>query len=127
QLALGRKLAPLVSAMMDISDGLLIDARRMAAASKVAITIESIDIPLSPEFTAVRGDTREASIAAATMGDDYGLLFTAPARSRKFVESAAEETGVAIRCVGLVEAGSGIALQEGGRPLELPSRLGWEF
>lgn len=126
QLALGRKLAPLVSAMMDLSDGLLLDARRMAEASGVRIVIESIDIPLSPEFTAVRGDTREASIEAATFGDDYALLFTAPARSRQFVETAAQEVGVAIHCVGLVEAGSGIALQEGGRPLDLPERLGWE-
>lgn len=126
ELALGRKLAPLVSAMMDVSDGLLIDARRMAEASGVRLVIESIDIPLSPEFIALRGDTRESSIEAATLGDDYRLLFTAPARSRKFVETAAEELGATIHCVGLAEAGSGIALQEGGRPLELPEHLGWE-
>lgn len=126
QLRLGRKLAPLVSAMMDVSDGLLIDTRRMADASGVRIAIESIDVPLSKDFIAIRGDTRAASIEAATMGDDYQLLFAAPPRSRKHVESAAEEAGVDIHCVGIVEAGTGIALQEGGRPLPLPESLGWE-
>lgn len=126
QIALGQKLAPLVTAMMDVSDGLLIDAQRMAKASDVAITIESIDVPLSSDFVSVRGDTREASLEAATAGDDYELLFTVPPRSRRQVETVAEDMNARIQCVGLVEAGSGLALQEGGRPLPLPEMLGWE-
>ena len=126
ELALGPRLAPLVSAMMDVSDGLLIDARRMAAASGVRIVVESVDIPLSPAFVEACGDTREASIRAATTGDDYRLLFAAPQRSRRAIEMLAQELDAGIRCVGLVEEGEGIALQEGGRPLELPERLGWE-
>lgn len=126
QLALGQALAPLVSAMMDISDGLLIDARRLAEASGVHIVIESVDIPLSPDFIAARGDTRRSAIEAGTTGDDYELLFAASVRSRRSIESVAEELGIAIRCIGLVEKGVGVALQEGGRPLALPERLGWE-
>lgn len=126
QLELGRKLAPLVSAMMDLSDGLLVDARRMAAASGVAIAIETIDVPLSPAFVEARGDTRETSVQAATMGDDYQLLFAASPRSRKHVEMAAEETRTDIHCVGTVEKGTGITLYEGGRPVPLPDMLGWE-
>ena len=126
QIELGQKLAPLVSAMMDVSDGLLIDAQRMAAASKVAIVIESIDVPLSAAYVSVAGDTRAASIAAATAGDDYQLLFAAPPRSRRQIETAAETLNARIQCVGLVEAGEGLSLQEGGRPLPLPEMLGWE-
>ncbi|RED17378.1 thiamine-phosphate kinase [Parasphingopyxis lamellibrachiae] len=126
QLELGQKLAPLVSAMMDVSDGLLIDAGRMAEASNVAIAIESIDVPLSSAFVGVRGDTREASIEAATAGDDYELLFAAPPRSRRQIETVAEGLDAHIQCVGLVEAGKGLSLQEGGRPLPLPETLGWE-
>src|SRR3546814_10340498 len=40
RLAAGRALAPLVSAMMDVSDGLLIDAWRMAVASGAAMRID---------------------------------------------------------------------------------------
>ena len=126
QLELGRKLAPLVSAMMDLSDGLLVDARRMADASGVAIVIETIDVPLSQAFVDARGDTRETSIDAATMGDDYQLLFAAAPRSRKHIEMVAEEIDAEIHCVGIVEEGAGITLQEGGRPVPLPESLGWE-
>ncbi|MGP1351893.1 MAG: thiamine-phosphate kinase [Parasphingopyxis sp.] len=126
RLELGRKLAPLVSAMMDLSDGLLVDARRMAEASGVAIVIETIDVPLSQAFVDARGDTRETSIEAATMGDDYQLLFAAAPRSRKHIEMVAEEIGAEIHCVGIVEEGAGITLQEGGRPVPLPESLGWE-
>jgi len=126
QIALGRKLAPLVTAMMDVSDGLLIDAGRLAAASQVSIVIESIDIPLSADYIEVRGDTRAASVAAAIMGDDYALLFSAPQRSRRQIETVAADLGADICCVGLVETGNGLKLQEGGRPLPLPETLGWE-
>lgn len=126
QLALGQQLAPLVSAMMDVSDGLLIDAMRMAKASDVAVIVETIDVPLSGEFVAMRGDTRDSTLYAATGGDDYQLLFAAPERSRRQIESVAEECGVPIHCIGLVREGAGLSIEEGGRPLPLPELLGWE-
>ncbi|QZD95933.1 thiamine-phosphate kinase [Qipengyuania gelatinilytica] len=71
QLALGRDLAPHVSAMMDISDGLLLDASRIANASSVTLAIErTLVAPLAPE------DRLED---AMRWGDDYVLLCTGPA------------------------------------------------
>lgn len=70
-LAHGRALAPLVSAMMDISDGVLLDASRLACASGVTIAIDTGAVPIAaPESR--RGD-------ALRWGDDYQLLFTGPA------------------------------------------------
>lgn len=70
-LAEGRALAPHVTAMMDVSDGLLLDAARMAGASGVTIDLACAQVPLdAPE--ARRAD-------ALRWGDDYALLFTAPA------------------------------------------------
>jgi thiamine-monophosphate kinase len=70
-LAQGWALAPLVSAMMDVSDGLLLDASRMAAASGVTLTIDAGAVPIAaPE---ARRDE------ALRWGDDYQLLFTLPA------------------------------------------------
>ena len=46
----GRLLAPHAHAMMDVSDGLLLDARRMAEASGCAIAIELDALPLSERF-----------------------------------------------------------------------------
>ncbi|MBX7456767.1 thiamine-phosphate kinase [Qipengyuania sp. 1NDH17] len=70
----GRLLAPHVSAMMDISDGLLLDCWRMATASEfVAFELESAAIPVADE--ARRGE-------CIRWGDDYQLLFTAPENTK---------------------------------------------
>jgi thiamine-monophosphate kinase len=74
RLAEGRALAPLVTAMMDISDGLLIDAQRMAAASGVTLDIVSSAVPLPG---VVAGDAALTD-RAMRWGDDYELLFTLP-------------------------------------------------
>jgi thiamine-monophosphate kinase len=71
RLAEGEALAPLASAMMDISDGLLLDALRMAEASGVTLALDSAAVPIAaPE--ARRAD-------ALRWGDDYELLATLPA------------------------------------------------
>ncbi len=69
RLAEGIDLAPLVTAMMDISDGLLIDAFRMARASEASFSIESDKVPVSSP------ERREECLR---WGDDYELLFTMP-------------------------------------------------
>ena len=68
-IAEGQALAPHVSAMMDVSDGLLLDAQRMAKASKCTFALDSSAIAK----TAPIGRLEEAM----RWGDDYALLFTA--------------------------------------------------
>ncbi|MEP9358141.1 thiamine-phosphate kinase [Sphingomonas sp. KR3-1] len=70
RLADGRSLAPHVHAMMDISDGLLLDAARMAEASGCTAEIALQSVPLAAGADPLR---------AVTWGDDYELLFAAPA------------------------------------------------
>lgn len=69
RLAEGIALAPLVSAMMDISDGLLLDCWRMAWVSGVTLAIESAAVPVA---------SRARMQECIRWGDDYELLFTAP-------------------------------------------------
>jgi len=69
-LAEGQALAPHVGAMMDVSDGLLLDAARLARASGVTLAIESAAVPIATPLS------RRAE--ALRWGDDYQLLFTAP-------------------------------------------------
>ncbi|MBX3563475.1 MAG: thiamine-phosphate kinase [Sphingomonas sp.] len=68
----GRALAPHVHAMMDVSDGLLLDASRIAVASNCTLAIQQDRVPFSPGAC----DLRE--LEALGWGDDYELLFTAP-------------------------------------------------
>jgi thiamine-monophosphate kinase len=71
RLAGGEALAPLASAMMDISDGLLLDASRIAEASSVTLALDSAVVPIAAP------ESRRAD--AIRWGDDYELLATLPA------------------------------------------------
>jgi thiamine-monophosphate kinase len=108
-LAEGQALAPQVSAMMDVSDGLLLDAARMARASGVTLAIERTMVPLAaPEH---RRDE------ALRWGDDYQLLFTAP-RGRALP--------VAVTRIGKVLAAGPAPLLLDGRGLSEVDGLGYE-
>lgn len=124
--ALGRDLAPLVTAMADISDGLLIDAGRIAAASGCVVTVELDRVPLSPAFVAARGDSQDSRLFAATAGDDYRLLMTVRPERAQAIEDAAERHGVSLTRVGKCASGQGLSLFYGGHELPLPPRLGYE-
>ena len=117
RLADGRALAPLVHAMCDVSDGLLIDAARLAAASGLAATIDLAAVPLSAAYRAGFGDDPAARLAAATAGDDYQLLFAAAPDCLP---------PVAATRVGALASGAGLSLHAAGVPLPLPARLGFE-
>jgi len=125
QLGAGLVLAPHASAMMDVSDGLLLDARRMADASGCAARIELDRLPLSRDFIALRGESLEARLFAATGGDDYALL---GAFGPEFHPSTLNlPKGTTITLIGTLEAGApAIRLVSDGRPVELPERLGHE-
>ena len=126
RLEAGQRLAALVSAMMDVSDGLLIDAARMAEASGARIRLDLSLIPLSAAFLAALGDGRHARLAAAASGDDYELLFTAAPERAPEILALAEELGLPLTRIGSLGPGSGLALLDRGSPVPLPARLGWE-
>ncbi|TPG19986.1 thiamine-monophosphate kinase [Sphingomonas koreensis] len=116
RLAEGAALARQVHAMMDVSDGLLIDAARMAEASALALTIDLAAVPLSADYRAFAGDDRAARLAAATAGDDYQLLFAAP---EDFTPP------VAATCIGRFAPGDGLTLTDAGEAIALPASLGF--
>ena len=107
-LAEGRALAPHVTAMMDVSDGLLLDASRIARASGVTLAIDGSAVPIAAP------EPRRAE--ALRWGDDYQLLFTLPAGS---------EPPVPAHRIGVAKA------EQPGSPIELDGRalsgnLGYE-
>jgi thiamine-monophosphate kinase len=106
-LAEGRALAPLVSAMMDVSDGLLLDASRMAEVSGVTLAIDRAAVPIAtPE---ARRDE------ALRWGEDYQLLFTLPSGS---------EPPIPARRIGAaIVRGDHALLLDGAPPL---GQLGYE-
>ena len=125
QLGAGRALAQHAHAMMDVSDGLLLDASRMIEASGCGAAIELDRLPLSPAFLAERGDGLGARLFAATGGDDYALLAAVPADLD--AERLPLPEATTIRRIGSFSSGAAsLALTWRGEPVELPERLGFE-
>jgi thiamine-monophosphate kinase len=125
QLSAGLVLAPQANAMMDVSDGLLLDAERLAQASRCRAVIHLDTLPLSRAFVAEHGQGERARLLAATGGDDYALLAALPSDVDPSTLSLPE--GTTIERIGSLEKGQPeIRLLNEGRPVELPEKLGFE-
>ncbi len=107
------------TAMLDISDGLGGDARHLAAASGVGVTIDLERLPIHP---AVHAEASRAGVSAAAFaasgGEDYELLVTLPAdfAAADHLEPA---SGVILTRIGTVEAGAGARFLADGAEVEV--------
>jgi thiamine-monophosphate kinase len=107
---LGPRLAGIVHAMIDVSDGLVADLGHICEESGVAATVTAAALPLSPAARAVEAGEADLRARCATAGDDYELLFTAPREADAAILAASREAGVAATAIGEVAAGSGVRL-----------------
>jgi len=101
--------ARFASASMDVSDGLIADAGKMAEASGVALRIEANAIPFSvpaARWVQTGGDFRKL-IAG---GDDYVVLFTAPPEARQALAGVEAEFRLGLTRIGSVDAGAGVSV-----------------
>lgn len=115
RLAEGMALAPHVTAMMDISDGLLLDSWRLAEASAVSLAIDSHAVPIAaPEAR---------RLEALTWGDDYELLFTLPPEVP--LPEAAQADRAFATAIGRIEPRGFAPLFLDGEPIVNPEGLGY--
>ena len=103
-----------IESMIDVSDGLLGDARHIAAASDVRLELEAELVPRDPN-TPVE--------LAAGGGDDYELLFTADEDDIAALAEAFEQRfGIPITRIGVVKEGAGaVLLSIDGAEIEVKS------
>jgi thiamine-monophosphate kinase len=100
RLAEGKELARTARALLDISDGLAVDAAHIAERSGCRVVIELERVPLAPE----------AELDDVGFGEDYELL------------AAMDEPG-GFDVIGRCEDGEGVAVTLKGAPYELG---GWQ-
>ncbi|MFQ6047590.1 MAG: thiamine-phosphate kinase, partial [Gemmatimonadales bacterium] len=101
------------TAMIDVSDGLVGDAGHIAAASGVAVVLESELVPVHPA-----AEPKDALVG----GEEFELLVTLPRSSAQDIGARFEEEfGVRFTRVGAVEAGFGVRVLRGGSPVEVPA------
>ena len=103
--ALGLKLAEsrLVSAMIDISDGLLADLGHIGEQSGCGAEIQLGQLPLSPAFKACAASQPVFPWhLAISGGEDYELCFTAPPCNHGAIQKISKTTGIPLTVVGKV-------------------------
>ena len=124
RIATGLALAGIAHAGIDISDGLLADLGHVCVASRVGA---EIDIDALPASSALQAAFDRAACRAlqASGGDDYELCFTAASDRHEAIVRIAENTGVAVTCIGRVVAGSGVHAALGDGSEWTPPRAGY--
>jgi len=127
QLLARRKLA---GGMIDVSDGLLQDLGHLCAESHVGAVIEGHCLPLSNTYTTLAAEqnwqvkVKHIWELALTGGEDYELLFSAPAGRARSLQRVARESGCPITRVGrVVEEDRGVVVvDQAGQPCEIKGK-----
>jgi len=114
RVALGPALVGLASSCIDLSDGLVQDSGHLAGESRVAVRLDGGALPVSRALAIAYPDGRERARVAASGGEDYELLFTAPAPRELAVRRLGLRLGVQLTLIGEVRRGRGVHLRGTG-------------
>ncbi len=107
---LGMALRGVASAAIDVSDGLLADLGHILESSGCAARLDEPLLPRSPELSACE-DRALAWSCLTAGGDDYELVFTAPAARAAELAVLSRELGLPLTRIGSARAGTPGSIQ----------------
>ncbi len=118
RLAVGRKLAALAHAAIDVSDGLTADVRNLCVAAGKGARIRLAEVPLSAGARSAMSRGQVTLEALATGGDDYELLFSVPRQAVREAIDTAAGSAVTMTVIGEVTDGEEVTIlaPDGGAP-----------
>jgi thiamine-monophosphate kinase len=125
RLALGERLRDYASACIDVSDGLMGDAGKLARASGAGLQLDFGALPVSESLLSAVGEEAARKLAL-TGGDDYELCFSVPAEhlERLEVDLPRQRWGYT-RIGSLTDSAAGTVLTRAGTVMEF-SHSGYE-
>jgi thiamine-monophosphate kinase len=114
RVALGQALRGIATAAIDVSDGLLGDLAHLLASSQCGADIAIDTVAECSIFNCGRHglSSQDCRAFSAAGGDDYELVFTAPAAARIEVIRAAGHAITPIKRIGMVTAQRGLILRD---------------
>lgn len=120
RVALGLSLAGLATSAIDVSDGLTGDLGHVLRRSGVAAVVDVDVLPRSADLAGQSTALQRECVMAG--GDDYELVFTAPAQRRAAVAEAALAAATLVTRIGRIESGSGLRFVDAaGRDVPAPT------
>ncbi|EHH68464.1 thiamine-phosphate kinase [Gluconobacter morbifer] len=119
----GLALNGIVSAAMDISDGLVQDCGHMARESRVALEFVASAVPASEAASASGEQWLERRL---TGGDDYELLLACPHQNEHALQMACATGNVPVHRIGRVISGSGVRVLAADGSLMRMEKGGWQ-
>jgi thiamine-monophosphate kinase len=117
RLALGDCLRSYATACIDVSDGLLGDAGKLARASGCGVELVFDDLPVSEELVIAVGERRARELAL-TGGEDYELCFTVPPAEIDRLRHNLPPERWGYCCIGKLREAPGSVVTSGGNVIE---------
>ena len=110
---IGQAIMDYASSSIDISDGLIGDVKKIMSASDVGAILHIEDIPLSKEILKIY-EPKKSQTFALSGGDDYELLFTAPAENLSKIMDISKEIDQKITHIGNITENKNLECRKEG-------------